>query len=1040
MIPQRIRVQGFLSYRDETELSFDGEGLWMLAGPNGAGKSALFDAITFALFGKHRLSDNHKGLINQHADGLVVEYEFALGADCYCVKRTHSRRGKSTFQVFHIKGPHRPAPNRPEGERVPVPETDTQVGLDAWVRQAIGLSYDTFTASVLLRQGKSDALLEAKPLKRHEILSQIVDLKRYERLHETAEERQKLWHLQASHAQQQLASVEPVDETRLAALPELVLDAQSAVTTANQQVAHIAGLKVHAEHWNKLEVERVALASKLATSQEMGEQAERIERDAARLSDLTLAVPRLRELASERARLNEVEHASQELGDQAVTYEMQWQAATQTLEEERCIQRDFQAQKTTLDEQRDQAHETLNQLAPAMRDIQAMARQQQLIAGLDQGLEQYAPDLDEDIGRLEAEVSDLSETEMALPWLQQYAQVRAKWRKARKQEAEAVDALAQIGQALPNEGVARGITTAASYADEAQKEVTRLSTLLNEDTRRLQELDRLDGKPTCPCCGQPLTASHLADERQRIRQAIRATQATLDVAQHAQADARELEKCEKTQQQALNLAHQAIQDAAHHGATAMQALSEVYRACVAPTASATTEECFEHDYPTPTDLAALRARADQRIACQHQLTMIQEQVKRRDLLRAQRDSAVTQYQELAERYPETTLTATTEQYQSASDHITLAKQGLEGLTQSLKDAETQVATAERIRKEIESALSATRTQQQQQVARSEVIRRVVAEKHAAIPHEWQEFCDDLTDERFTAWDTECATLTGADARLRQLEESRRQEASWRERTQDITRAQAEIPEDAHRPVAMMETDERATLEHRVEAIEQLKQVENELHTLEVRRNQRATLTASHKQATRQAYLYKELARFLGRDYLQRYLLQQAERSIVAHANRVLDRISAGTLRLELRRDEAGEEANERGAAKALDLVAYNSETQSSALPVDALSGSQRFRVSVSLALGIGYWASQGAQRIETVIIDEGFGSLDQQGRRDMIDQLHNLKTVLHRIIVVSHQEEFFSAFSQGYRIALVGGVSQVSDLEIAGGSEAGGDE
>src|SRR5438105_1580867 len=54
MIPQRVKLSGFLSYKDEQEIRFDGSQLWMLSGTNGSGKSSIFDAVTFALFGHHR--------------------------------------------------------------------------------------------------------------------------------------------------------------------------------------------------------------------------------------------------------------------------------------------------------------------------------------------------------------------------------------------------------------------------------------------------------------------------------------------------------------------------------------------------------------------------------------------------------------------------------------------------------------------------------------------------------------------------------------------------------------------------------------------------------------------------------------------------------------------------------------------------------------------------------------------------------------------------------------------------------------------------
>ena len=66
MIPQRIKLSGFLSYRDEQEIPFAGSAVWMLAGVNGSGKSSVFDAVTYAFFGHHRGgSQNAIELINK---------------------------------------------------------------------------------------------------------------------------------------------------------------------------------------------------------------------------------------------------------------------------------------------------------------------------------------------------------------------------------------------------------------------------------------------------------------------------------------------------------------------------------------------------------------------------------------------------------------------------------------------------------------------------------------------------------------------------------------------------------------------------------------------------------------------------------------------------------------------------------------------------------------------------------------------------------------------------------------------------------------
>jgi DNA repair exonuclease SbcCD ATPase subunit len=115
--------------------------------------------------------------------------------------------------------------------------------------------------------------------------------------------------------------------------------------------------------------------------------------------------------------------------------------------------------------------------------------------------------------------------------------------------------------------------------------------------------------------------------------------------------------------------------------------------------------------------------------------------------------------------------------------------------------------------------------------------------------------------------------------------------------------------------------------------------------------------------------------------------------------------------------------------KALELEAYNRTTSGAAINVAFLSGSQRFRVAVSLALGIGQYASRAHRPIESVIIDEGFGCLDRNGRQVMIQELQNLRGHLQCVLLVSHQEEFADAFSDGYRFELIDGTTRVTRVQ-----------
>jgi DNA repair protein SbcC/Rad50 len=175
-----------------------------------------------------------------------------------------------------------------------------------------------------------------------------------------------------------------------------------------------------------------------------------------------------------------------------------------------------------------------------------------------------------------------------------------------------------------------------------------------------------------------------------------------------------------------------------------------------------------------------------------------------------------------------------------------------------------------------------------------------------------------------------------------------------------------------------------------------------------RKQEYEQLTAAHRDAAERHRLHKKLDDLLGQVGLQRELVRDAEEQIVAFANETLQHLSGGDLALE--EDTAPE------STKAFDLRVR--QVGGEPIGVAFLSGSQRFRVAVSVALAVGRFASGRARPLEGVIIDEGFGSLDRDGLRAMAEELKRLQreSALRRVVLVSHQPEFTDHFSVGYML------------------------
>ena len=164
----------------------------------------------------------------------------------------------------------------------------------------------------------------------------------------------------------------------------------------------------------------------------------------------------------------------------------------------------------------------------------------------------------------------------------------------------------------------------------------------------------------------------------------------------------------------------------------------------------------------------------------------------------------------------------------------------------------------------------------------------------------------------------------------------------------------------------------------------------------------AELCADVAAAEMAAHLHAKLHDLLGNTGLLRELVRVAEIEIVRFGNDTLQKLSDGDLSLELSREP-------RADNTALMLLVRRVDSPNP-IPVGFLSGSQKFRVALAIALGIGQFASGQARPLECVIIDEGFGSLDKEGLRAAAEELNRLKRHLKRIILVSHQDEFTDHF------------------------------
>ena len=299
MNPIRIKLEGFMSYRNETELNFEDKPIWVLTGDNGSGKSAIFDAVTFALYGKTQRSVNNSDMINIHADQFLIEFDFKSGKRVYRIRKTVPRKGRATYQVVDLY------------THEPVPDTSSKVGFDAWVANEIGIDLQTFTASVLLGQGNSDLLIRENPVERHKMLTQIVDLSAYQRLFELADNKRKAAEIGRHKVEGQMENCSLIDQSELDQLSSEISEQTTMMERLQKRQVHLSTIAVQAKQWARLTQQKSQIIQSMGDAKAVIDNADQIEKSGKRFNYLSKHLPKLSKLAKDRQNLSQIDSQAQ---------------------------------------------------------------------------------------------------------------------------------------------------------------------------------------------------------------------------------------------------------------------------------------------------------------------------------------------------------------------------------------------------------------------------------------------------------------------------------------------------------------------------------------------------------------------------------------------------------------------------------------------------------------------------------------------------------------------------------------------------------
>ena len=1049
MIPQRVKLSGFLSYKDEQEICFDEAPLWMLSGTNGSGKSSIFDALTFALFGAHRGgSGSAAELINKESNTLAVEFDFTVDKQLYRIKRTVRRRTTGVTGTQQILKYQRSVEVESTGnasaggEWEPVSGTEYKERFIAWIKDKIGLDYETFTSSVLLLQGKSEKLLDSTNAGRALVLARIVDLERYQKLHGKADDKRRELKGQLEGISNQLSGIREVTDEQFADATGRILEAETTRTTAQERIDTTVSLELQTRRWDEAQKKLTATRTKLASHESVLGHELAIEKDYARLRELRDVLPAVSIIVTERGRIGESERKTEMLTKQQKTRADDRRKVENALEQART--KVVNLKKTLAEDEAKQAA-----LNVRLREL----------SGIIEKVKQ-AEDAEAEVKRLEAELKPLpADPDAAVRKFQQdqerlalLAQHVGLLNRLHEDRVELTQAVAAEKQAKVNETKlkADGLQAKQDFTaieerakdartDRATKDQASAgAAALARQARDLADaFVSITGDKTCRACGQPLTAEHLDEEKKRRDSEAKTAERTLKDLTTAAENARKLE-ADLTAQEATDRKHLGeLRDTYKDAAAALKQagidikrltescqksyypLPQEYKDKVGP---AEPSDWSKVTYPDRHDIATLADEAKQLDGIKRKLRTAQDEAKKVGDIRAKLESARERHDKAKRALPTGDSGTIRQEHAAKTSEETSVGGAIRATKQTITTTETEVDRQQRELKtidleltEITGKLNGEESSRRQSTDSAERAKKT-------LPAAWQKPTETAGFTERSKWQEEYEALTGknTEAKFTQLQAARVGLDGLRAEIRQLDEEAEAFPVAARRSPEEAKAEVSAARKELDVRNKDLLDAQSQKRELDRLRDQRGELGVQYKAVDAEHNRHKLLAELLGRDRLQRFLVRKAEKQIVDYANAVLDRLSSGQLFLKLVGSDDG------STEKALELECSNRVTGGAAINVAFLSGSQRFRVAVALALGIGQYASKQHRPIESVIIDEGFGCLDRAGRQVMIQELQNLRGHLHCILLVSHQEEFADAFPDGYRFELHEGSTRVS--------------
>ncbi|MDR7077636.1 exonuclease SbcC [Neobacillus niacini] len=1008
MRPLKITITAFGPYKDCEVIDFTelkDNRLFVVSGNTGSGKTTIFDAICFALYGSASGEDrsDSKMMRSDFADDDVhtaVELEFELHNKHYRIKRQlpHVKKGNkgATGEQYEFY-------EKTEDGEIPCVDRQIVSEINKKVEEIVGLTQDQFSQIVMLPQGEFRKLLTSQTENKEEILRKIFKTEPYkwisERLKERKKEAEEEYKREAQMIDRYIKDIQ-------ATLPIRENSKLSEVFSQEHYNTHqiIDALELETDFYQIEMIENKKQSEEAETTynqkledyhhaKTLNDRFHELDEKEAKLQKWSLQIPNFME--------KEKQFEKAERASKIVAYENQlneWRAdekskeralhdadlARKNAKEQREKAQNFYEIEEQRKGEREEIARTVDRLKDFLPTVQAIDSKKSELLRINKDVQKLANDLEVNRRNMDTKTSEKGKTTANIKEIEKLVdELPAKQQTLHELREQAMVIQEYLKSHQKQGKLQQDYTVKRNDYLEMKEKYEKLEESWISGQASILAMHLHNGMP-CPVCGSS-DHPNKADGQDVVptKEEREAVKKDLDRLDNLYRDAgaslkSNTEQLETKAKEVINRGYPVV-DA-----------DQIYTRIV------------KQGQELKKEVDALLAGKEEIKKLKESLENIEQELKQHEVKKEQissehqekqtvfvREKAI--YDEKIGRIPEEirNLAALQQKIMEAQKHR-------EKLERDWETAQKQLQTAKDAETKATAFYASAQTQLQESTEkknRSEI----------QFASEWQnaQFASEEDYLRAKLSDTVRKQLKDSiDDFKKNLETLKQQITELKEELKDKVRADLD---QLTSELTLMKNNRDLVLK-RLSESEGYQKMAMELKRKIL--NAEETVSALEKQRNSITDLYDVVRGQNGsRISFERYLQIEYLEQIIIAANERLKHLSNGQFILE--RSER-QEARGRQSGLGLDVFdAYTGQTRD----VKTLSGGEKFNASLCLALGMAdvIQSFQGGVSIDTMFIDEGFGSLDEESLNKAIDTLIDLQQSGRMIGVISHVQELKNA-------------------------------